>query len=255
MKVRKSNTQKQVITYLLSLACVFSLHADPTDSIHIELSEIKTTQQTQSTQLELLEKKIDLAKEANENRLNAMQVSIDKQLFYLDPLILAGVGLSAIGGLIYLFVSFVPKRVRDETARKIAALTDADQATVAEVIAQRELAKKMKKTARISILCADDAQKTNAETLLKDLLGFQNVTSDPAADFDLMIFYDPKAEKAKWDVFITALQNAMPKKLYLYFGSANDFERHEHLNFANSKFTLESRITQTLQLHPNFKNA
>jgi hypothetical protein len=71
----------------------------------------------------------------------------------------------------------------------------------------------------------------------------------------LKIFYDPKAEKAKWNIFRDALQNAPVEKLYLYFGAANDFDRHENLNFANSKFTLESRIIQTLQLHPNFKNA
>lgn len=227
----------------------------PTDSLILNLERLETTQQTHSTELDLLEKKIDLAKEANENRLNAMQVSIDKQLFYLDPLILAGLGLSAIGGLVYLFMSFVPKRVREETAKKIAALTDADKATVIEIITQRELAKKMKKSAKISILCADDAQKANAETLLKDILGFQKATFDPDADFDLLIFYDPKCDKSKWEVFKKVLENAEAGQQFLYFGPTNDFYRHESLNFANSKFTFESRIIQTLQFHSKFSNA
>jgi uncharacterized protein (TIGR02646 family) len=245
-------------TLILIILLPTILRADPhspNDSLKKDLEKLETTQEKQTTQLELLEKKIDLAKEANENRLNAMQVSIDKQLFFLDPLLLAGVGLSAIGGLIYLFVSFVPTRVRAETAKKIAALTETDRITVAEVIAQREIAKKMKQSAHISILCTDDAQRVNAETLLKDMLGFRNITFNLAADFDLMIFYDPKVDKSKWGTFREHLKNVQSDQYFLYYGSARDFDNHENLNFANSKFTLESMIIKTLQFHSKFRNA
>lgn len=245
---------------LFFFAMPFLLWAGPqsqSDSIKTTLEKLETTQQTQSTQIDLLEKKIDLAKEANENRLNAMQVSIDKQLFYLDPLILAGVGLSAIGGLIYLYFSFVPKRVREETARKIAALTDTDQATVAEIIEQREVAKKMKQSVRISILCADDGQKSNAETLLKNILGFQKVTSDATAEFDLLIFYDPAGDETQWEKFRNRLNPNDMNHYFLYFGKPKrNFDGiHENLNYANSKFTLESLIVKTLQFHPKFNKA
>lgn len=246
---------KNIFLFTLFFCLTDSLAAQQRPSATADTAVSQASRDGLEKKIDLLEKKMDLLGVANDISLKQMQLGIDKQLFFLDPLILAVFGLSSIGGLFYIIIFYVPRKVREETSKRIALMTDADRQTVSEIIAKREAAKVIKKRARLNVLCADDGQRANAKTLLKDIMGFQNLSFNLDAKADLLIFYDPTNKQDNWNLFNEQMEPNNLNLYYFYFGPERFTFKHENLNYSNSKFTLENQLLQSLTLHPDFCHA
>lgn len=197
-----------------------------------------------------IQKAFELSKTAIENRLNAQQLSVDKQLFFLDPSILAAFGLSAVGSLFYMYFSYIPKRIREETARRIALLTDTDRELITVLLKEREEQEKWKKTLHIGV-SGKAAGVEKAISLLKDILEFKNVynVANKPPKIDLLILYDPEGDRSIWETFERQMNTELAD-CYLYFGPVGFDRKHENLNYVSTKFNLEANIIKTIKLHP-----
>lgn len=257
---------KKLISISFLFAITFSLVAQTpkSNSTQIEnlnkrIEILEGQKENLNKQSDILQQDFDLKKQNLDTQFSENKIEIDKDLSGLRNLMYT-LGAGVLGLLLLYFGyirSFIKKKSEEIAEKKIAevigSVVEKNKDKIVNIIESQDIELKVKKENKLLIISETDEDKEFISKFFKEA-GISNFDFADSANYnaisneiDLVVFDDRRATNKFHDLFNEYLEKSNENTLFIFFGDRFNAAKRDNINYANSKYTLYNQIINSLK--------